>query len=152
MWTVKRPNISSGRRGMVKIGSSATTRTRPPPRSTTPASTPACGGTMTLGSRRPNLPWTRARKSASSILPIFMASGLRVLGNEAGLALGGLDRVHHQHRDRHGPDAARHRGDRRSLLLDGLEIDVADEPEPLGRGGIGDPVDPDVDDDTALGH
>src|SRR5512137_913541 len=125
MWTVKRPKVSRGSRGMVKIGSSATTRTRPSPRSTTPASTPVRGGTRTLRSRRPNLPAMSARKTASSILPIFIAA-VRASGDEPGLAFRGLDGVHHQHGHGHRPDASRHRGDGRGFLLDGLEIAVAD--------------------------
>src|SRR5512136_1601448 len=145
MWTVNQPKVSRGSRGMVKIGSSATTRTSPPPRSTTPASTPARGGTRTVGSFFPSRRRMTARKAASSILPIFMRP--RASGGQAGLPLRRLDGVHHEHGHGHRADPARDGRDGRGLLLDRLEVDVADEPEALGGGRVADPVDADVDDD-----
>ena len=40
--------------GTTKTGSQVTAMTLPPPMSTTPMSTPCCGGTSTAGSRRPS--------------------------------------------------------------------------------------------------
>src|SRR5262245_37610790 len=55
------------------------------------------------------------------------------------LALGRGERVLHQHRDRHLPDAPRHRRDPIGSLNSGLEIHVADELAAIQA------VDPDVD-------
>src|SRR4051794_6493221 len=65
------------------------------------------------------------------------------LNERCPLKTGGFDGVGEQHRDRHRPDAAGHRGDGGCLLRHRPEVDVTNEP--LLR-----PVRADVDDDRTL--
>ena len=77
--------------------------------------------------------------------------GYATPGPRHALGLGGLERVAEQHRDRHRPDATRHRGDQPGDLGRRGELDVADQ------AGVG-AVDADVDhgrarlDPAALDH
>src|SRR4030042_2702514 len=66
------------------------------------------------------------------------------------LLLGSPYCVHHEHGDGHGSHAAGYGGDSFCLLFDSLEIGIAHQPEAALLGGVGDPVDADIDDHNAV--
>ena len=116
------------------------------------------GNAVACGDRRPGTPTGESVSARTMAVDtpaqenarLYRAGSIR---RDTGGALGGFDRVVEQHRDGHRPDAARDRGDERSLLLHRLEIHVADQSDmPFCLSGVLHAIHADVDHDGPVLH
>ena len=77
----------------------------------------------------------------------------RSLGRQTTLHLpASLDRIRHQHRDRHRTHSSGHRRNRGSFLRDFVKRDIAHQPITALRGRVVDAIDSHVDHDSAVAH